>query len=213
LLSSVNDIWSGRPIRAAARDADRFGNVVEGRRPDEIDLALLVHSELEAVILLGLVGGDRPVERIGVAARADLAADQYVLDLALIRPCDLAQEGNGLHEGIGEPLTRIAELFGPVGTAAIVEAADHRGEAMFGRDVEHAAVHRLQVGHRLGLVEERVHRELGQVVTMPILDFGLLTAFGQVEYALTLRCKSSHRNRLPLRTCRLSCGSLYAPHS
>ncbi len=87
------------------------------------------------MIVLGFLGRDCPVERIGIPTRSDLSTDKNFGDLALIWLCDLAEEADLTFERMSEPVARIAELFTPVRATAIIEAGQHRYEAVLGSNI------------------------------------------------------------------------------
>lgn len=65
---------------------------------------------------------------------------------------------------------------------------------MVGGDIEHTLVHGGEIGHCGRVVEQREHRELGQIMTVAVHDLGLLAAFGQIEDAASLWWKACHRH-------------------
>ncbi len=160
---------SGTPIRAAAR-ATGAGDV---------DLSLLQRFELDRVILLGLPGGDGPIDRIGVAARPDDAADADLRDVRGVLAGKFLEEGDRLTVGVRQAVARIPEKRAPVRAGAVIKAAQERRHAMTGDDIEIPAEHSLHRRHGFGVVEQRKHRELRQLETPLVQDFGFGPAFRQ----------------------------------
>ena len=171
------------PLRRA-HDAHRLDRVVEGHRPGEIGARAAQGFELHGVVVLGRLHRHLAVQPVGVAARADVAHQLRLRDLAVVFAAQGGEEVDRAEVRLGQPRRRVAQPRAPVGAGAVVEAADQRPHPPPRGHVQPAAVHAADGGAGVGLLQQREHREMGQVVAPAIHDLGLDPPLGEVVESL-----------------------------